>query len=181
MFTISFKAIDNFDEIKQMSAKQFDLTKQDFEGIIELDFNGSEYGMFLDDCPFGNERLIRWFVDLLTIVQKIRIHQYVAYRIPDSANLWLEFKQQGVELQVSLVEGIDREVILDLFITEPNEQFRYSNWKDINVSSASFTDEIMKSAHQFLDFVTELNPDLLQSTSIQILQKKLTDVKRLTS
>ncbi|MCP1187462.1 hypothetical protein [Paenibacillus sp. 1781tsa1] len=181
MFTISFKAIDNFDEIKQMSAKQFDLTKQDIEGIIELDFNGSKYGMFFDDCPFGNERLIRWFVDLLTIVQKIRIHQYVAYRIPDSANLWLEFKQQGVELQVSLVEDIDREVILDLFITEPNEEFRYSNWNGVNVSSASFTEEIMKNAHQFLDFVTELNPDILQSTSIQILQEKLNDVKRLTS
>ncbi|WFA84206.1 hypothetical protein [Paenibacillus amylolyticus] len=181
MFTISFKAIDNFDEIKQMSAKKFDLTKQDFEGSIELDFNGSKYGMFFDDCPFGNERIIRWFVDLLTIVQKIRIHQYVAYRIPDSANLWLEFKQQGVELQVSLVEDINREVILDLFITEPLEEFRYSTWKDINVSSASFTDEIMSNAHQFLDFVTELNPDLLQSTSIQILQRKLTDVKRLTS
>ncbi|WP_145324927.1 hypothetical protein [Paenibacillus xylanexedens] len=181
MFTISFKAIDNFDEIKQMSAKQFDLTKQDIEGIIELDFNGSKYGMFFDDCPFGNERLIRWFVDLLTIVQKIRTHQYVAYRIPDSANFWLEFKQQGVELQVSLVEDINREVILDLFITEPLEEFRYSTWKDVIVGSASFTDEIMKNTHQFLDFVTELNPDILQSTSIQILQEKLTDVKRLTS
>ncbi|MEK4363085.1 hypothetical protein MKX68_11530 [Paenibacillus sp. FSL M8-0212] len=181
MFTLSFKAIDNFDEIKQMSAKQFDLTKQDIEGIIELDFNGSKYGMFFDDCPFGNERLIRWFVDLLTIVQKIRIHQYVAYRIPDSANLWLEFKQQGVELQVSLVEDVDREVILDLFITERLEEFRYSTWNDVNVSVASFTDEIMKNAHKFLDFVTELNPDILQSTSIQLLQEKLTDVKRLTS
>ncbi|RPK18261.1 hypothetical protein EDO6_02628 [Paenibacillus xylanexedens] len=39
----------------------------------------------------------------------------------------------------------------------------------------------MKNAHQFLDFVTELNPDILQSASIQILQEKLTDVKRLTS
>lgn len=70
MFTISFKAYDNFDDIKQMSAKQFDQTKQDIEGIIELNFNGNKYGLFFDDCPFGEERLVRWFVDLLTIAKK---------------------------------------------------------------------------------------------------------------
>lgn len=59
IFTISFKAYDNFDEIKKMSAEEFDFTKQDIEGIIELNFNGNKYGMFFDDCPFGNERLIR--------------------------------------------------------------------------------------------------------------------------
>ncbi|OME92681.1 MULTISPECIES: hypothetical protein [Paenibacillus] len=55
MFTISFKAYDNFDEIKQMSSKQFDQTKPDIEGIIELNFNGNKYGLFFDDCPFGGE------------------------------------------------------------------------------------------------------------------------------
>ncbi|MGQ8873469.1 hypothetical protein [Paenibacillus sp. TSA_86.1] len=111
MFAISFKAIDDLDSLEQMSAEQFDQAKQDIDGMIELDFNGSTYGMFFDDCPFGNERLIRWFADLLTVAQMIGVNPYVAYRIPDSANLWLEFKAHGEELLVSLVEDTDREVI----------------------------------------------------------------------
>ena len=47
MFTISFKAIDDLDALKQMSAEQFDQAKQDIDGMMELDFNGSTYGMFL--------------------------------------------------------------------------------------------------------------------------------------
>lgn len=128
MFTISFKAYDNFDDIKQMSAEQFDQTKQDIEGIIELNFNGNKYGLFFDDCPFGEERLVRWFVDLLTIAKKIKEHNYVAYRIPDSANLWLEFILHEKELSLSLVEDVDRESIIDLFIDKPYKEFKYSQW-----------------------------------------------------
>ncbi|MGG4095916.1 hypothetical protein [Paenibacillus lautus] len=130
MFTISFKAYDNFDDIKQMSAKQFDQTKQDIEGIIELNFNGNKYGLFFDDCPFGEERLVRWFVDLLTIAKKIKEHNYVAYRIPDSANLWLEFILQGKELSVSLVEDVDRQSIIDLFINH-TRNLRIHNGREV--------------------------------------------------
>lgn len=181
MFTISFKAIDDFDVIKQLSAEQFDHTKQDIEGLIELNFNGSKYGLYFEDCPFGNERLLRWFTDLLTIAQKIRMDKYVAYRIPDSANLWLEFIRQGDELQVSLIEDIDRDVILDLFITEPLEEFRYSTWKGIFVSEVNFSEEIIANTHRLLNFVAELNPDILKSKSVQVLREKLTDLEQSTS
>ncbi|MFS0860011.1 hypothetical protein [Paenibacillus taichungensis] len=177
MFAISFKAIDNFDEIKQMSAEQFDQTKQDIEGIIELDFNGNKYGMFFEDCPFGNERLIRWFVDLITIAKMVKVHNYVAYRIPDSANLWLEFKSQEKELEVSLVEDTDREVILDLFITEPFKEFRYSTWKGANVSMNSFTKEIVSNAREFINFLAVLNSKIMESKNIQILENSLQELE----
>lgn len=74
-----------------MSAEEFDDMKQDIEGLIELNFNGNKYGLFFEDCPFGQERLIRWFTDLLEIAKKIKEHNYVAYRIPDSPNIWIEF------------------------------------------------------------------------------------------
>ncbi|WP_342553490.1 hypothetical protein [Paenibacillus sp. FSL R7-0652] len=47
MFTISFKAIDDLDALKQMSAEQFDQAKQDIDGIMELNFNGRTFGLFL--------------------------------------------------------------------------------------------------------------------------------------
>lgn len=155
-----------------MSAEQFDHTKQDIDGIIELNFNGNKHGIFFDDCPFGEERLIRWFIDLLTIAEKIKEHNYVAYRIPDSANLWLEFILEGKELCVSLVEDVDRELILDLFIYEPYEEFRYSHWKGSRISAVSFVEEILTNARKLINFISVLNPQLLKSENIQILQNK---------
>lgn len=176
MFTISFKAYDNFDDIKQMSAQQFDQTKQDIEGIIELNFNGNKYGLFFDDCPFGEERLVRWFVDLLTIAKKIKEHNYVAYRIPDSANLWLEFILQGKELSVSLVEDVDRKSIIDLFIYKPYKEFTYSQWKGSIISTVSFVEEVIISSSKLLNFIAVLNPQLLNSENIQLLENKVREL-----
>ncbi|MDQ0497192.1 hypothetical protein [Paenibacillus brasilensis] len=159
-----------------MSAEQFDQTKQDIEGIIELNFNGSKYGVFFDDCPFGEERLIRWFVDLLTIAKKIKAHNYVAYRIPDSANLWLEFILQDKELCVSLVEDVDRELLMDLFVYKPYNEFRYSHWKGSMVSAASFNEEIIINAQKLLNFISVLNPQLLKSKNIQILENEVREL-----
>ncbi|WP_426333781.1 hypothetical protein ACN9MH_29000 [Paenibacillus silvae] len=181
MFKISFKAIDDWDAIKQMSAEQFDQVKQDIDGMIELDFNGSKYGMFFDDCPFGNERLIRWFVDLLTVAQMVKVNDYVAYRIPDSANLWLEFRAHGEELQVSLVEDTDREVILDLFITEPFEEFRYSTWSGVTIDLHTFVEEIIRNTHHFQDFISNLNAKLLKSENVTRMNKKLSDIEQESS
>jgi len=177
MFIISFKAYDNFDDIKQMSAEQFDQTKQDIEGIIELNFNGNKYGLFFDDCPFGEERLVRWFVDLLTIAKKIKEHNYVAYRIPDSANLWLEFIMQEKELSVSLVEDVDRESIIDLFIDKPYKEFKYSQWNGSKISTVSFVEEVIINANKLLNFISVLNPQLLSSENIQLLKNKVKSVQ----
>ncbi|MGJ0443806.1 hypothetical protein [Paenibacillus polysaccharolyticus] len=181
MFTISFKAIDDLDSLEQMSAEQFDQAKQDIDGMIELDFNGSTYGMFFDDCPFGNERLIRWFVDLLTVAQMVSVNPYVAYRIPDSAHLWLEFKAHGEELLVSLVEDTDREVVLDLFITEPLEEFKYSTWSGVSINLESFVKEIIRNTHLFLDFISELNAKLLKSENVARISEKLSDLEQESS
>lgn len=181
MFAISFKAIDDLDALKQMSAEQFDQAKQDIDGIMELDFNGSTYGMFFDEYPFGNERLIRWFVDLLTVAQMLSINSYVAYRIPDSANLWLEFKAHGEELLVSLVEDTDREVVLDLFITEPLEEFKYSTWSGVSINLESFVEEILRNTRLFLDFISELNAKLLKSENVARISEKLSDLEQESS
>ncbi|WP_236575800.1 hypothetical protein [Paenibacillus sp. USDA918EY] len=160
-----------------MSAEQFDHTKQDIDGIIELDFNGNKHGIFFDDCPFGEERLIRWFVDLLTIANKIKEHDYVAYRIPDSANLWLEFIVEGNELIVSLVEDVDRETIKDFFIHKPYKEFRYSYWKGSRVSQNSFVEEIIINTRKLLNFISVLNPQILKSRNIQVLEDKMSELK----
>ncbi len=178
MFMISFKAIDDLDALKQMSAEQFDQAKQDIDGMMELDFKGSTYGMFFDDCPFGNERLIRWFGDLLTVAQMVGVNPYVAYRIPDSANLWLEFKAHGEELLVSLVEDTDREVILDLFITEPLEEFKYSTWSGVSIDLKSVVKEIIRNTHLFLDFISEVNTKLLKSENVARMNAKLSDLEQ---
>ncbi|MEK4976667.1 hypothetical protein [Bacillus sp. FSL K6-6540] len=176
MFTISFKAYDNFDDIKQMSTEQFDQKKQDIEGIIELNFNGNKYGLFFDDCPFGEERLVRWFVDLLTIAKKIKEHNYVAYRIPDSANLWLEFILHEKELSVSLVEDVDRESIIDLFIDKPYKEFKYSQWNGSIIRTVSFVEEVIINANKLLNFISVLNPQLLNSENIQLLKNKVREL-----
>lgn len=176
MFTISFKAYDNIDDIKQMSTEQFDQKKQDIEGIIELNFNGNKYGLFFDDCPFGEERLVRWFVDLLTIAKKIKEHNYVAYRIPDSANLWLEFILHEKELSVSLVEDVDRESITDLFIDKPYKEFKYLQWNGSIISTVSFVEEVIINANKLLNFISVLNPQLLNSENIQLLKNKVSEL-----
>ncbi|WP_421617418.1 hypothetical protein ACAF76_003395 [Brevibacillus sp. TJ4] len=86
MFAINFKAYDNFDQLKQISAQEFDQDYRDIEGIIEIDFDGHKYGYFYEDCPFGEERLVRWFKDLLTIVIYVNESDYVAYKIPENPN-----------------------------------------------------------------------------------------------
>lgn len=159
-----------------MSAEEFDCTRQDIIGIIELNFNGCKYGMFFDDCPFGEEKLLRWFIDLLTIAQKIKTHNYIAYRIPDSANLWLEFILNGKELSVSLAEDMDRESIVDLFIYQPHKEFKYPHWKESKINVVSFVEEVIINSRKMLNFISVLNPQLLECRRMRILINKLCEL-----
>ncbi|WP_028543621.1 hypothetical protein [Paenibacillus taiwanensis] len=163
--------------IKQLSAEEFDRTIQDINGAIELNFNGCKYGMFFDDCPFGEERLLRWFIDLLNIAEKIKTHHYIAYRIPDSSNLWLEFISQEIELSVSLVEDMDRDSILDLYIYQPHKEFKYSHWKESKIRKTSFIDEVILNSQKLLNFISVLNPQLLECGTIQMINAKMNNFK----
>lgn len=109
-------------------------------------------------------------------MQKIKEHNYVAYRIPDSANLWLEFILQGKELSVSLVEDVDRKSIIDLFIYKPYKEFTYSQWKGSIISTVSFVEEVIISSSKLLNFIAVLNPQLLNSENIQLLENKVREL-----
>jgi hypothetical protein len=88
------------------------------------------------------------------------------------------FKVHGEELLVSLVEDTDREVILDLFITEPLEEFRYSTWSGVSINLESFVKEIIRNTHLFLDFISELNATLLKSENVARMNAKLSDLEQ---
>jgi hypothetical protein len=179
MFTVKFKAVDSFDELKQLSAQEFDDNYRDIEGIIELSFNGHTYGYFFEDCPFGEERLVRWFKDLLTIVLKTQESNYVAYKIPEHPSIWLEFIVKEDELLVSVVDDIKRDSIFDLFINQPYKEFKYADWSNISISKEVFKKEIVSQVEKLVHFIEVLNPQILKSNSIDelmLLMKKVSAI-----
>jgi hypothetical protein len=169
LFKINFKAVDDFNELKLISPDKFDSDYRDIEGIIELDFCGNKYGYYFDDCPFGEERLLWWFKDLLTLVIKIENSDYVAYHIPETLNFWIEFISEGDTLIVSLVEDIVREALLDSFINQPYPEFKYVDWNNVRISKAQFKNEIISNTQKLIHFIEILNPQLLKSNSVQEL------------
>ncbi|KGR88890.1 hypothetical protein ACTHQ8_14910 [Lysinibacillus odysseyi] len=111
------------------------------------------------------------------LAQKIKEYNYVAYRIPDSANWWFEFIGQENQVCVSLVEDIERDLILDLFIYEPHKEFRYSSWKESLTDIDIFVKETLINAQKLLSFVSVLNPQLLKSENIKMVQNLIYELE----
>ncbi|CAM5795901.1 hypothetical protein [Brevibacillus borstelensis] len=180
MFTVKFKAVDDFDQLKRLSAKEFDESFRDIEGIIELNFNEYKYGYFFEDCPFGEERLVRWFKDLLAIAIKAQESNYVAYKIPEHPSIWLEFKVKEDEFLVSIVDDIQRDSILDLFINQPYKEFQYIDWSNVSISKEVFKKEIVNQGEKLIHFIEVLNPQILKSNSINELLVLMNKVASIT-
>ncbi|GEC90798.1 hypothetical protein [Brevibacillus brevis] len=155
--------------MKVITANDFDREYRDIEGIIELDFHGHKYGYYFEDHPFGEERLVRWFTDLLTIALKLQKKDYLAYKIPESSCDWLEFKATNDELRVSLVESFEGGSILELFIAEPSKEFNNSAWSEVLVSKQQVIHEVLSKARKLKCFIEVLNPQILNSKTIKEL------------
>ncbi|MED1919774.1 hypothetical protein P4V64_31340 [Bacillus thuringiensis] len=134
-----------------------------------MDFHGHKYGYYFEEHPFGEERLVRWFTDLLTITLKLQKTDYLAYKIPESSCEWLEFKATNDELRVSLVESHEGGSIPELFITEPSKEFKSSTWGEVQVSKQQINQEILSKARKLMCFIEVLNPQIVNSKSIKEL------------
>ncbi|ETT65623.1 hypothetical protein [Paenibacillus sp. FSL H8-457] len=77
---------------------------------------------------------------------------------------------------MSLVEDVDRESIIDLFIDKPYKEFKYSQWNGSIIRTVSFVEEVIINANKLLNFISVLNPQLLNSENIQLLKNKVSEL-----
>ncbi|MGG4108100.1 hypothetical protein AAXB25_29835 [Paenibacillus lautus] len=50
---------------------------------------------------------------------------------------------------------------------------RYSQWKESIISIVSFVEEVTINASKLLNFISVLNPQLLESENIKVLENKM--------
>lgn len=55
-----------------------------------------------------------------------------------------------------------------LLAGKPYKEFRYSQWKESIISIVSFVEEV-----KLLNFISVLNPQLLESENIKVLENKM--------
>ncbi|MED4781958.1 hypothetical protein [Brevibacillus choshinensis] len=167
MFNIKFKIVDdNYEKYRNIDINEFDEVYGDIEGLFQLTFEGNQIGFYDDDFPFGQEWIVNWLEHLLLIITKIRETGYLAYRLPETRNLWLEFVIKEKTILVSLVEDVDRRELTNLFSLKPLQEFKYGNWSKVEIPILGFKKEVISKTNEFLTQIKELNPEFLRSKTI---------------
>ncbi|MFD1136571.1 hypothetical protein [Paenibacillus urinalis] len=175
MFKIYYRIVDDMDELKKVSRKEFDDEYADIFGFFSIRIGNEIEGFYHDrelrDGETGHEMLTAWFELYLTALEGLYEFGYAAFREAGTLDSWLEFRMKDNQVQISAAKDTLHNSEYILFIDE--KRFEYPRWRDIGIPFADFRDEIINQTKSFVDEVKSLNSELGESQLIQSLLSKI--------
>ncbi|WP_154694930.1 MULTISPECIES: hypothetical protein [Clostridium] len=138
------------------------------EGQIQLNFNDIEEGVIDEELIFISELIISWFKRLNQVLLSIKSNKYVAMNIPESDNIWYEFRNEGKYLIVSKVKSIKTNNICDFVVIKPIKK-DISFWKGIKIKKTIFKNEILKATQNLIDEIILINDKLKETLEVKEL------------
>ena len=156
MFLINYGILDEEKNkiLKLKNIKEFDSDISDIMGQIELIFNNSKEGFVDKDIPYSGEFLIAWFNRLNSVVIQLKIDTFTAMELPDSDNVWLEFK-------------VDNEKVL---VSETRAE-------KTNIDKYELVDTIIDTADSFIKDILSINELFSESKEFKRLEDKYIKAK----
>lgn len=171
MFDINFRLVDDFDNLREMSAKYFDSDWKHITGFFQVVIGNGWEGSWYHNEPLydgetGPELLEDWFDVFLSVISILMKSNYVAILEIEKGNRWIEFtrKDEVVWVKVAVDSSKGGSPLL---VTEPRNTFCYEEEKTCVVQWMYFYNLIMTKLNSFLQEIEELNSELLETEIIK--------------
>lgn len=182
MFQIKFRIVDDFEELKKVTAIEFNHDYNKISGCFQICFGNQEEGGFyheneLHEEEYGDELLDYWFDCLLDILNILSSKSnYTAFRVIDTCNRWIEFKQVEDSIVINTaIEGSEK--CNGLVITKPWHAFSYPNPSNDTISFQELKNTILYETKRFLSELENLNSQLIDTKMVIGLKSKIVELE----
>lgn len=190
MFDLTFRIVEDFEGLLKISSDEFDIEREDFEGLIELNFNGNKIGFMLEDEIIKEmidclpcEWIYLWFRNLLETVHKLRTNDYVILSEIECCN-WIEFTKYKDCLKVRELKKLRKDIpnfkyihvpyistspLIETVQLKTGETFtRYvefdeTDFKETIIKHEEFESEVLRKSKHLIKEVEKLFPNLSDS------------------
>ena len=143
----------------------FEKELDEVEGQIHITCNQNEIGFVDETIPYEGEYLVTWLNALNKGILYLENNGYFAMLIPDSADVWLEFKLQREVVCISEVQ-VEKKY-KEFTMLSPIESTKIF-WSD-RIEKEELFQEILKKTDNFLQDVYSINQLLVDSKGMKKL------------
>ena len=183
MVKINYRIVEDFDVLKKIDKESFDLDYDCISGFFRFVAGEQHYGDFYHENPLqkgevGMDLLDLWLELLLDAMAELSDKNYIAFLVPDTAYIWLEFKKQGERISIS--SYTDKNVCDGWSATFRTEPINGITSKFNNAYQTEFTQlatAIINVVKQFISELGKINVELLKVRMTERLLQKLSTVK----
>ena len=163
MFQIRYRIFGNTQELKMITAQEFD-ADPGICGEIEISFGEHKIGYCPDgalwDNAYGSEWLNYWVESILDVLICFKNGiVYAAFSAIEYHGVWLEFRMINSDVIIN-VTNKGPETVQSFFITEENVSFRYVEPMNTKIPYDQFKKVILDLAKHFYTEVECLNSAL---------------------
>ncbi|EJO5347966.1 hypothetical protein NRP93_002065 [Clostridium botulinum] len=181
IFTLKFLILNSMKE-KLSNINDIEEFEREFgtiEGQIQLNFNDIEEGVIDEELIFISELIISWFKRLNQVLLSIESSDYVAMNVPESDNIWYEFRDEDEYLIVSKVKSVKTNNICDFVVIKPIKK-DISFWKGIRIQKRIFKNEILKATQNLIDEIVLINGELRETLEVKELTNLYKKVQKIS-
>ena len=170
MFCIEYQILDN--EKKRLSnlkaIEEFESNFNTIVGQMQLVCNGEEIGFVDREIPYDGDFILTWLQRLNTVVIELQSNIFTAMSIPDSANIWLEFKKTDKIISVSEIRT-KAEMHVQDFVTNIPQKREECFWTE-HILIKEFIEEILMTTDRFIKEIVSINELLLTAKEVVELE-----------
>ncbi len=202
MFELKYRIVDDIKKLSLITPEVFDKDFGNFEGQIELNFNGNKIGyvyegeiseeMFKVGC-FQNEWVLSWLTNLLQAVKLLRENNYLILAEIECPN-FIEFTKSNDSIKVQeyrllplnisnfqsagvpamSVLPLSQEIVLKTGEKYSQDaQLKPTSFVESFISYMEFEQEVKKKCILFLSEIKKRLPNLINSRAIKDYEKAL--------
>lgn len=178
MFKIDYRIVDDFDDLRDITYKEFNEDFTDIFGFFSVNYNGNIEGYYhsseLRKGELGQDMLISWFDLFLSVLENFNKSNYVAFREVGTLDIWYEFQYKKDEVCISRAQGI---IENDYIISEQHENFKYPVWSGVKIPFKDFSNEIINKVKDFISQIELINDQLIKADIVNNLILKINRVE----
>lgn len=162
MFNIRYRIpLEVIDELKILTATEFDKDYTEIYGQIKIFFSDKYYGFYNEEYDSSDDALMWWFSLLNNVVKALENSNYVAMRIPETYDSYFVFRKHKNTLLVSFEKATDT-LNKCLVIQKPLGKVYQHIWA-VEIKYDEFKNSVYNAIKSFINSVDSINNEILES------------------
>lgn len=179
MFCIEYEILEH-EKNRLSSFKGIEEFESDFNtivGQIHLVCNSEEIGFVDREIPYDGEFILTWLQRLNTVILELQSNTFVTMSIPDSANIWLEFKKMDKMILVTQIRAKAERHVQESVINIPQKREECC-WTE-HILIKEFNEKILMTTDRFIKEIVSINKLLLAAKEVIELENLYKKTKEL--